>query len=205
MTPWIKERILWWRCFYPVIFAHKPLCGPFHGHHLRWGKWHVCRSCVIFYMAAALTAILFRLRPGVLVNHQALFALGVISTLGLSYPYAYNKYPRTARDILRGLLGISGMGTLWLLVYQQWFWGLVLSGTLWSAKQIYSIRRLSRRNDVCQKCPEFQRRGICSGFYLKSRKMRLYERSLKKYILTAQRARAERPQEGKHANRIFSA
>ncbi|MBZ0166237.1 MAG: hypothetical protein K8I00_05470 [Candidatus Omnitrophica bacterium] len=192
MKMWIKERILWWRCFYPVIFAHKPLCGPFHGHHLRVGKWHVCRSCLVLYAGAGLAAITFWLRPGLLRDHQALFAISVVLTLGLSYPSLYIKYPRTARDILRGLLGVSGMGILWLLIYRQWYWGLILSGVLWSVKRIYSTLRLSRREDVCQNCPEFHNQGICSGFDLKRRRMRLYERSLQRHLLTANTVCGER-------------
>ncbi len=187
MRMWLRERVLWWRCFLPVVFSHKPLCGQFHGHNVTIGGWHLCRSCLLLYAGAVLTAVLICARPQALVHHRYGFVALVVLTLLLSTPAVYRRYPRPVKDVLRFLLGVSGAGAAGMLVVGPWRTGVVLAALLVGAKQIFSALRARNRDRVCQNCPEFHQRGICSGFRLKSRRMRLYERGLERFRLIPSR------------------
>lgn len=187
MRTWWRERVLWWRCFLPVVFAHKPLCESFHGHHLKIGGLHVCRSCLILYSGAAVTLAVLAVSPGV----SAFLGLPLIgltaTTLLLSYPPLYRRYPRALRDVLRFSLGMCGAAAAGMIVLGAWQSGLIAGALLGAAKLIYSALRSRNRDHICRQCPEFSRRGICSGFRYKSRRMRLYERGLVRYVLGASR------------------
>lgn len=182
MTVRLKERILWWRCFLPVVFAHKPLCAPFHGHHLKIGRAHVCRSCLLLYLGGVSAAVLFWLRSDTLMQARIPFAAAVITILLLSYPAAYRHYPRICRDVLRFGLGVSAAGIMGLMITGHWRTGLVLTGCVVSARLIFNALRVRKRDEICAQCPEFHRRGICSGFRAKSRRMKLYERTLMRFL-----------------------
>lgn len=180
---WIKERSLWWRCFGPIVFAHKPLCSKFHSHTLQLGSFRICRSCLLLWSGIVTTALIAAMDLMMFSQYQMIipFILGVVM-LG-SHPQLYKRIHRFGKDGLRFLLGLLISYTLLQFLVGEYVIGIVFAGLLWSSKFIYSRIRMAERDGVCETCPEYQSTKICSGYKYKSQRMRLYERGLSKTII----------------------
>ncbi len=187
LKAWWMERVLWWRSFWPVMFAHKPLCDRFHTHTIRVGRTHVCRSCAILYVSMALSVMFFV----VLMQGHTLPIEGMVGIAGLtmvlSFPPLYKNLPRIIKDGVRALLGVSIAGTIMLAVDGQWPWAAGMAVGLWGAKLLFQMFRARRSASACDSCPEYRQNQICSGYRLKARRMRIYERVLTQKILRYQR------------------
>lgn len=186
---WWMERILWWRSFLPIVFAHKPLCERFRSHTIRIGKINVCRSCTIMYTSIGLSALLFF----ALGWHQNISALWVsvivLMTVVLSFPPLYGARPRWLKDVIRASLGVSIVGIGALLIQQHWGAVVMIAGVMWVSKIIFQTIRKRRMATACDGCPEYASNKICSGYRLKAQRMRLYERVLTRRILNYQQKR----------------
>ncbi|MCA9400593.1 MAG: hypothetical protein KC713_03130 [Candidatus Omnitrophica bacterium] len=172
---WLKERFYWWKSFIPVIFAHKPLCRFFQKDLLRIGPVHLCRSCVLLYLSMVLTVPAILIFQSRFLANQAGWVIFVFAVLFISYPKWYHHYSRFFRDVLRLALGAVLPSIIVLAVFQQWLTSSLLCCLLMGFKWIYSHESRKLQQKVCEGCPEYHDQGICSGFQLKSQRMRQYE------------------------------
>lgn len=180
---WYRERVLWWRCFLPVVFAHKPLCNNYHSHTLSLGDVRVCRSCLILYSSVALTSGVFMMFPDLAKSNSTWIVPIIFMTVITSYPKIYASFSRAGQDILRFVLGISLGSVAWLLIHRQFRLAVPIIGILWVTKIIFNRIRIRAKDYICEQCPEYHTKKICSGYQYKRQRMRLYEKVLTHRIL----------------------
>jgi hypothetical protein len=181
---YLRERLLWWRCFAPVIFAHKPLCAHFGHHVIRFANIAICRSCGVLYAAFILGLGWQAMNPGLVVDYADVFAGLVALTVVVSFPGFHTRLPRWARDCSRAGLGVSLAWIVGLVLSHQWMLGLMAVSLLWLVKMSYARVRQFQHHSVCDRCPEFHdpRVSVCSGFREKYRRSKRYARVLNRWL-----------------------
>lgn len=180
---WIKERYLWWRAFRPVIFAHKPLCEHFRQHIICIRGYYVCRSCMLLYGALAVSSLFSLWQRDVFYAGTSVWIAVAALTAVLSCPLWYSRFPRAVQDIVRTGLGLSMSVVLWLCFTGQWLLAGGMAACFYASRRIYIPLRARIRADACAACPEYHQPPPCSGFRLKKRKMQVYEKGLRAFVL----------------------
>jgi len=169
----LRQKWLWYRHMWPVLWAHKPLCEPFRHDVLHIGMLYVCRSC------ACVLAGFFSVSLLLLTFHKAvapaLLIPALVVTLALSAPPIYCHLPRAARDVLRFATGALVAMTGYTLLTANWVLGagsLLALLVVWRA---YLRWRTGSNTDPCQGCPHFETANVCPGYALQADHFRAYE------------------------------
>ena len=167
---------LWLSKTYSFRWAHKPLCTHFKKDTISFGGIFLCRSCLFTYLGIITTAILticFSESPNSI--SKLLVALLLI-TLPLSHPSIYKNNPRPIRDILRFNLGVIISFSLLLLIYHhEFFLPLSVVGISLIFWRFYYQKRSIRKIQFCEKCSEYRKESICSGYKFQVTLIREYE------------------------------
>jgi hypothetical protein len=169
---------LWWvwrRCDWVYRFAHHPLCGRFHRDVWRFGRVHLCRSCMLFYGAGCLAlAGCAWLGPEPARAWPALWGvLGMV--LPLCHPGVYRRWPRWMRDVLRGGMGVGAGLLLAMILLGQVLAGLAHLAALVLVFSWYQRARRPLIARACQGCPELDGARVCTGFALQAQRVMDYE------------------------------
>ena len=172
-TPlWYKRLTI----FFPILFAHKPLCELFRKDLFCIKGIYICRSCsflLLGFSSGILSIIFFDLARYMLYIYLSVFLSGIIFIF--SHPQIYKTLPRSMKDLLRFLLGWTSANLLFLLIFKKLFLFLGIAAFLWILKIIYSGIGSKIQNKACDKCEEFYKDKLCSGFLPKARLMKKYE------------------------------
>lgn len=154
-----------WIVFYPVIFAHKPLCSNYEQDVLHFGKVFLCRSCAFLYTGMLSSALIFFFDKKMLFDIKIYAFFILLLVLILSFPTFYESYYRKVKDILRFLTGFFMIYFL-VLLFNDLILGLTGLSVLLIFWWIY--KKLRPENQLCESCEEFQEKKICSGFILQA-------------------------------------
>ncbi len=177
-TAFIKERYLWLRCLFPVVFSHKPLCDRFRADVLRIGPVHLCRSCVCLYSGLFWAlAVVLSLRVDLEGLNIALAGI-LLTVIVASFPVWYIRFHRRVRDVLRFLLGCMLAVPVGLAVNGEWRSAGLFAGALLVMRVGYAPFHRGLNHAACQGCAELEGLTICSGFVKKAQCMKRYEEGL---------------------------
>ena len=178
-----RDRWCWWRYTYAFQFAHGPLCARHRRDVLRFGHVHLCRSCICLYGAWVLSAVMLASTPGFIGTPMILvFHAVALPVLALSWPPWYGRFPRPARDALRGLAGLLlGMLTA-LLLNGHWLLALSHLAILLGVFKAFGWKRPSLRARACEGCEELGRSAVCSGYTHQASCIRRYEEAMSRVL-----------------------
>lgn len=171
----LRGRATWLRHTYPFQLAHGPLCQRHVGDTVRLAHVFVCRSCLALYATAAVAApLLWLAAPASHVLLWSIIGVGAV-VLSLSWPPIYRRFPRGARDLVRGGAGLLAALVLVALLRGAWWVGGLSALFLAIAYFTYAAKRRAARVRLCDGCPELGQPGVCSGYERQAAYLRRYE------------------------------
>ena len=181
----LRLWFLWLRQSYRFRWAHGPLCSHFRGGVFRIGRVHLCRSCVCAYCGFFLCAAGCLFFDAVRESTAILLLCLMAPTIGFSTPQLYRRYPRLVRDLLRFSMGCC----IALCICAMLRGNILVSATCASIfllfwKRYFGIRR-KRKAEACNRCPELEQKGICSGCRLQADAVRAYETEATNLLLAS--------------------
>ena len=174
---------LWWRHAYSFAFAHRPLCDRHRDGVLRVGHVHLCRSCVLLYAAAAATALTASFADLPYAAFVPGFYALMVGVLVLSYPTLYERFPRSAKDMLRVAAGVL---LVLLVVFPAYgpVWLGVLNIAAFAVGYRVSLNEFRRwKQHACDGCPELGLGRICGGYCQQADAVRNYVAAAEGYLL----------------------
>jgi len=173
------QRPLWYKrliIFLPILFAHKPICKTFRGDLFFFKGIYFCRSCsflVLGFLLGFLSISFFDLTQYMLYIYLSIVIAGVVFIL--SHPKLYKVLPRLIKDWIRFFLGWSIANFLFLLIFKRFFLFIWALSLLLILRLVYSKIRGKMKDKACNKCSEYYKDKLCSGFLLKAELMKKYE------------------------------
>ncbi|HRZ39458.1 MAG TPA: hypothetical protein P5246_00450 [Candidatus Omnitrophota bacterium] len=174
----LKERWLWAKCFLPVAFSHKPLCGRFEHDVIRLKGFYFCRSCVFLYAGVFVFGLVLWRAPWVLAEWWQPMSGILLAVAGLSFPLWNVRLNRLLRDLLRFLLGGCLAFAVALFVRGETVAAGVFGLVLLAMRIGYTPFHKRLNSSACDGCEELEREHLCSGFARKARCMKEYEDGL---------------------------
>ncbi len=174
---------MWWQHTYTFNVAHKPLCERFQDNVLRVGHVHVCRSCTLLYASAVATGIVLLCTETTGTACVPVFYGLYVPVLLLSYPPLYERFPRLAKDALRGATGSVLVLMVAFFSAGPWWLGL-LNIVVFAAVYRFSLSEYTKwKLRACDGCPEVGRSEICSGYRSQAVRIRSYEAAVEERLI----------------------
>ena len=153
-------------------FAHHPLCGAYRGEVVAWGRWRICKGCLL--AGAGLGAGLAAGALAPLAPHPwALLGLWTALVLALTRW----RPPKTLSRFLPAALGAF----LLLQGAREGHWSASLLVLAISALFLRAYRHKGPHRAPCESCPEQKAIGVCSGYKAQARRERAFQRFIRNW------------------------
>jgi hypothetical protein len=176
---------LWLAHTYSFNWAHKPLCDRFRRDVVRIGHVYLCRSCLLAYAGIfAGTAACFWNPPWLRMHSVLVLAMLASTTVFLSSPLWYKRWPRSMRDVLRFSMGLTVALCGYVLFTGHIITGIVGIVVLAAFWRTYMAQRQKRRLESCGGCTELGNSTVCSGYLQQTQHLRLYEEKATEWVMT---------------------
>lgn len=175
------ERYLWFKNFYHIIFAHKPLCDRFRSNIIRLKGIYICRGCLFLWFGLFAFSVLnyFCMKDLMIRSFEiVLFAIAAY----YSHPLIYIKIKRWQQDCIRAFLGGIISYVMLLLYESDYILAAIIIVCMIVLRLHYALLRKVLQDSSCNDCFEFNRDKICSGFVKKAEAMKNYEKAITEHI-----------------------